>query len=225
MADIPPHSAGTPASPVGTRIVGSHHACRYQAPRLSLVIPAPNPSFVRKHVPDSDPGCALQSTSMPALHGRNVPNCRPMADGGMRKCSAAEYESRRLREARGLSPAGVGVGCGRIRCQFAVPNHNSGFSYLGVPAPAGMSDSYESPAFILLRGLPKAIGHSGEGRNPEGEGWGGTPYDRQQLAPPHLHLRDVASAKPVEFGEPAALPGSNTSKTAAQLASPCSGVR
>ena len=22
--------------------------------------------------------------------------------------------------------------------QFAVPNHNSGFSYLGVPAPAGM---------------------------------------------------------------------------------------
>ena len=44
--------------------------------------------FVRKHVPDSDPGCALQSTSMPALHGRNVPNCRPMADGGMRKCSA-----------------------------------------------------------------------------------------------------------------------------------------
>ena len=44
--------------------------------------------LVRKHVPDSDPGCALQSTSMPALHGRNVPNCRPMADGGMRKCSA-----------------------------------------------------------------------------------------------------------------------------------------
>ena len=32
--------------------------------------------------------CALQSTSMPALHGRNVPNCRPMAEGGMRKCSA-----------------------------------------------------------------------------------------------------------------------------------------
>ena len=44
--------------------------------------------FVRKHVPDSDQGCALQSTSMPALHGRNVPNCRPMVDGGMRKCSA-----------------------------------------------------------------------------------------------------------------------------------------
>ena len=44
--------------------------------------------LVRKHVPDYDPGCPRQSTSMPALHGRNVPNCRPMADGGMRKCSA-----------------------------------------------------------------------------------------------------------------------------------------
>ena len=45
-------------------------------------------SFVRKHVPDSDPGCALQSTLMPALHRRILPNCRPMVDGGMRKCSA-----------------------------------------------------------------------------------------------------------------------------------------
>ena len=44
--------------------------------------------LVRKHVPDYDPGCPLQSTSMPALHRRNVPNCRPAADGGMRKCSA-----------------------------------------------------------------------------------------------------------------------------------------
>ena len=51
-------------------------------------LPPLNSSFVRKHVPDSDPGCALQSTSMPALHRRNVPNCRPMVDGGMRKCSA-----------------------------------------------------------------------------------------------------------------------------------------
>ena len=32
--------------------------------------------------------CALQSTSMPALPGRNVPNCRPTIDGGTRKCSA-----------------------------------------------------------------------------------------------------------------------------------------
>ena len=63
----------------------------------------PPPVLVRKHVPDYDPGCALQSTSMPALRRRNLPNCRPMAEGGMRKCSAG-----------GLSPAGVGVGRGGI---------------------------------------------------------------------------------------------------------------
>ncbi len=37
-------------------------------------------SFLRKR--------ALQLTSMPALHRRILPNCRPMVDGGMRKCSA-----------------------------------------------------------------------------------------------------------------------------------------
>ena len=29
-------------------------------------------------------------------------------------------------------------------CQFAESAHNSGFSYLGVPAPAGMGDWYEN---------------------------------------------------------------------------------
>ena len=43
------------------------------------IIPRPL-IFVRK--------CALQSTSMPAIHRRNVPICRPMVDGGMSKCSA-----------------------------------------------------------------------------------------------------------------------------------------
>ena len=28
--------------------------------------------------------------------------------------------------------------------QFSVPSHSSGFSYLGVPAPAGVSDDYEN---------------------------------------------------------------------------------
>ena len=50
------------------------------------IIPRPL-IFVRK--------CALQSTSMPALHRRNVPICRPMVDGGMRKCSAVEDFARR----------------------------------------------------------------------------------------------------------------------------------
>ncbi len=60
--------------------------------------------LVRKHVPDSDPGCALQSTSMPALHRRNLPNWRPMADARMRKCSAGA-----------CPPLGLGVGRSRIR--------------------------------------------------------------------------------------------------------------
>ena len=73
-------------------------------------------SFVRKHVPDSDPGCALQSTSMPALHRRNVPNCRLMAVGGMRKCSAVEDFARR----GACPPLGSGWGVAEsavpIRC-------------------------------------------------------------------------------------------------------------
>ena len=64
--------------------------------------------------------------------------------------------------------------------QFAAPNHSSGFSYLGVPAPAGMSDWYESMSWTPIRDALKwlsrapanpSLRHSGEGRNPEG--WGG----------------------------------------------------
>ena len=39
-------------------------------------------------------------------------------------------------------------------CQFALPSHNSGFSYLGVPAPAGMSDCYESTSRTPIRDVP-----------------------------------------------------------------------
>ena len=51
--------------------------------------------------------------------------------------------------------------------QLAVPNHNSGFSSFGVPAPAGMSDWYEND----VTRLPSApanpyIRHSREGGNP-----------------------------------------------------------
>ena len=83
---------------------------------------------------DSDPGCTLQSTSMPVLHRRNVPNC---FDGGMRKCSA------------GGPPWGRGGAWQNPPCQFAVPSHNSGFSYLGVPA--SMSDCYERMSRTTIR--------------------------------------------------------------------------
>ena len=35
--------------------------------------------------------------------------------------------------------------------QFAVPSHNSSFSYLGVPAPTGMSECYESMSRTPIR--------------------------------------------------------------------------
>ena len=52
-------------------------------------------------------------------------------------------------------------------CQFAVPSHNSGFSYLGVPVAAGMSDWYED-ALKRLSSAPAdpSIRHSREGGNP-----------------------------------------------------------
>ena len=72
--------------------------------------------LLRKHIPDSDPGCVLQSTSMPALHRRNLPNCRPMAEGGKRKCSAVEDFARR----GDCPPLGSGWGAAEstvpIRC-------------------------------------------------------------------------------------------------------------
>ncbi len=109
--------------------------------------------LVRKHVPDSDPACALLSTSMPALHGRNVPNCRRMADGGMRKCSAVEDFAR-----RGACPP-QGSGWGKTAIQKAKARRFT--------------------IFILLCGLRKAMVIPEKacpvprygGRNPEG--WGG----------------------------------------------------
>ena len=131
-----------PAWAIGTKIGGSRRIAPQfvilaeagiqrgrVAPTTPKHLQRPSPIFIpwcagarrherlaRKHVPDSDPGCALQSTSMPAPHGRNVPNCRPMADGGMRKCSAVEDFARR----GACPPQGSGWGLAEstvpIRC-------------------------------------------------------------------------------------------------------------
>ncbi len=74
---------------------------------------------VRKHVPDSDPGCALQSTSMPALHRRNVPNCRPMVDGGMRKCSAGACPP--LGSGWGVAESTVPIQCTKPQLRVFIP--------------------------------------------------------------------------------------------------------
>ena len=91
---------------------------------------------------------------MPALHRRNLPSRRPMVDGGMRKCSAVEDYAR-----RGLVPRWGWDGAWQSApCQFAVPSHNSGFSYLAVPPAAGMNDCYESMSRTTIRDrLPPLI--------------------------------------------------------------------
>ena len=116
-----------------------------------------------KACPGLRSGMPLQSTSMPALHRRNVPNCRPVADGGMRVARSKTV-------ARGLVPRwGRGGAWQNPPCQFAVPSHKSGFSYLGVPAPAGMSDCYESMSRTTIRDRPlrqPLIRHSGPSPSP-----------------------------------------------------------
>ena len=55
----------------------------------------------------------------------------------------------------GLVPRwGRGGAWQNARCQFAVPSHNASFSYLGVPAPAGVSDCYESMSRTPIRDRP-----------------------------------------------------------------------
>ena len=57
--------------------------------------------------------------------------------------------------ARGLVPRwGRGGAWQNPPCRFAVPNHNSRFSHLGVPAPAGMGDCYESMSRTPIRDTP-----------------------------------------------------------------------
>ena len=75
--------------------------------------------LVRKHVPDSDPGCALQSTSMPALHRRNVPICRPMVDGGIRKCSAGACPP--LGSGWGVAESAAPIRCTKPQLRLFIP--------------------------------------------------------------------------------------------------------
>ena len=64
----------------------------------------------------------------------------------MRKCSAGA-----------CPPLGAGGAWQNPPCQLAVPSHNSGFSYLRVPAPAGTSDWYESMSNALRTGMRPPI--------------------------------------------------------------------
>ena len=93
---------------------------------------------------------------MPALHRRTLPSRRPTVDGGMRKCRAVEDFARR----GACPPLGSGGAWQNPPCQLAAKNHNSSFSYLRVPAPAGMSDWYENaptPLRLCLNATAPAL--------------------------------------------------------------------
>ena len=112
--------------------------------------------LARKHAPDSDPGCALQSTSMPALHRRNLPNCRPMADGGTRRCSAGACPP--LESEWGVAESTVPTRHTKSQLRLFIPwcEHfqRPGLIFIPWCAGAGMSDCYESMSRTPIRDVP-----------------------------------------------------------------------
>ena len=120
----------------------------------------------------------------------------------MGKCSAVEdhargrFASGELREvkdaprrARGLSPARVWVGIGRVPARLLCTKPQLCFSCFRVPAPAGVSDWYENSlpcrrtasqtrlyyenslqGEVSLAKKDRMLRHSREGGNPEGAG-------------------------------------------------------
>ena len=74
----------------------------------------------------------------------NQPRCR-LSTGETCRVVDPWPSAERENVVRGLVPRWGGGGAWQnSRCQFAVPSHISRASYLGVPAPAAMSDCYES---------------------------------------------------------------------------------
>ena len=100
--------------------------------------------------------CTPQSTSMAAFQGRNVANCRPMVNGGMRKCSAGACPP--LGSGWGVAESAAPIRCTKpqlVIFHTSVCRHQ--------PAPAGTSDCYESMSRTPIRDRPlrqPLIGHS-----------------------------------------------------------------
>ena len=131
---------------------------------------SPVSSFVRKFAP--------QSTSMPALPGRNVPNCRSMIDGGTRKCSAGACPP--LGSEWGVAESTVPTRHTKSQLRVftpwcAGPSRDERSLMKACPGLRSGIDRSGSLSFAI-RGIPSPIRtpvrHSGEGRNPEGVGRG-----------------------------------------------------
>ena len=138
------------------------------APALCYIIPIFIPRcagasrhgrLVRKHVPDYDPGCARQSTSMPALHRRILPNCSPMVHGGMKKCSAVEDFARRgacppLGSGWGVAETAAPIRCTKPQLRPFITSCAGGGRHEQLIPIRGTSQTHESRSFRRDPSLP-----------------------------------------------------------------------
>ena len=106
------------------------------APPTQIVNPAPR-FVIGTKMPLRRFDCASESHQSSVSSFRRRPESRGVGRG---ECSAGA-----------CPPLGRRGAWQNPRCQFAVPSHNSSSSYLGVPAPAGVSDCYESMSRTPIR--------------------------------------------------------------------------
>ena len=91
--------------------------------------------------------CAAESNQSSVSSFRRRPESRGVGRG---ECSAVEDFARR----GACPPLGSGGAWQNPPCQLAVPSHNSSFSYLHVPTPAGTSDCNENVSRTPIRDVP-----------------------------------------------------------------------
>ena len=140
----------------------------WQNPPGQRALPDHNSGFSDLRVPAAAGICdSYESTSRTPI--RDVPSNQP-------RCRLPTGEPRRIVDpwsmarkeecsAGACPPLGSGWGMAESAAQIRPTKPQLQFSYLGVPAPAGMSDSYENMSRTPIRdGLP--IRHSGESRSP-----------------------------------------------------------
>ena len=174
----------------GRGVAESHARIRRTNPRLRIFIPwcagaSRHERLVRKHVPDSDPGWPYAASIVP----RNPINL-PHRHSGEGRNPEGWGEGNVVR-----SKTTRGEGRGRIRSASSRYQATTRAFHTLVPATAGMSDWHENDGSWLLMAsisglecariprlphsstrpplvIPAPLRHSGEGRNPEGRGWG-----------------------------------------------------
>ena len=129
----------------------------WQNPPCQFTVPSHNSGSSYPDVP-APAGISDWYESMSRTPIRDVPTNQPrcrLSPG--ESCRVVDQWSMAEREnvVRGLVPRwGRGGAWQNPPCQFTVTSHNSGFSYLGVPAPAGISDWYESMSRTPIRDVP-----------------------------------------------------------------------